>query len=35
MRLNPDVKEIEDFRFEDFALENYDSWPAIRAMVAV
>ena len=35
MRLNPDVKEITDFRYEDFTLENYNPWPAIKALVAV
>lgn len=35
MRLNPDVKNIEDFRFEDFTLENYQHHPPIKAPVAV
>ena len=35
MLINPDVKEIEDFRYEDFSLEGYDPWPAIKAPVAV
>lgn len=35
MRLNPDVKDIFGFRYEDFTLENYQSHPAIKAPVAV
>lgn len=31
MRLNPSVKSIFGFRYEDFALEGYDPWPAIKA----
>ena len=35
MRLNPDVKSIFDFRYEDFTLENYNPWPHIKAEVSV
>lgn len=35
MTLNPAVKDIFGFRFEDFTLENYQSHPAIKAPVAV
>lgn len=35
MKINPEVKDIFGFKFEDFALENYDPDPAIRAVVAV
>ena len=35
MRINPDVKSIFDFQYEDFTLENYDPHPHIKAEVAV
>lgn len=35
MRINPGVKSIFDFRYEDFELENYDPWPHIAAEVSV
>ena len=35
MKLNPSVKDIAGFQFEDFTLENYQSHPAIKAPVAV
>lgn len=35
MKINPEVKDIFGFRFEDFTLEGYQSHPAIKAPVAV
>ena len=35
MKLNPAIKNIFDFKYEDFTLENYQSHPAIKAPVAV
>jgi thymidylate synthase len=35
MRINPDIRNIEDFQYEDFTLENYQHHPAIKAPVAV
>src|SRR5258706_15783569 len=35
MKLNPAIRNIFDFRYEDFTLEAYDPHPAIKAPVAV
>jgi thymidylate synthase len=35
MKINPDVKSIFDFKFEDFTLENYNAHPPIKAPVAI
>lgn len=35
MRLNPDVKSIFDFTYEDFTLEGYDPHPHIKGAVSV
>ena len=35
MKLNPDVKDIFSFKYEDFQLEGYDPWPHIKAEVSV
>ena len=35
MKINPSVKSILDFKYEDFELTGYDPWPAIKAPVAV
>ena len=35
MRLNPDIRDIHAFRYEDFELTGYDPHPAIRAQIAV
>lgn len=35
IRLNPDVKDLFAFRYEDFELVNYDPWPHISAQVSV
>jgi thymidylate synthase len=35
MKINPEVKDIFSFKYEDFKLENYDPYPGIKAPVAV
>ena len=35
MKINPEVKDILDFKYEDFTLEGYDPYPGIMAPVAV
>jgi thymidylate synthase len=35
MKLNPAVKNIRDFKLEDFELVGYDPYPVIKAPVAV
>ena len=35
MRLNPQVRDLDAFRYEDFALEHYEPYPHIKAAVAV
>lgn len=35
MKINPDVKNLFDFKYEDFELEGYDPWPHIDAKVSV
>lgn len=35
MLLNPEVKNLEDFTYEDFKLEGYEAWPKITAEVSV
>ena len=35
MVLNPEVKSIDDYKYEDFTLEGYDPWPAIKGVVSV
>jgi thymidylate synthase len=35
MRLNPEIKDVFAFRYEDFTLEGYDPHPGIKAPVAV
>ncbi len=35
MKINPDIKDIFEFKFEDFSLENYDPHPHIKGQVAI
>jgi len=35
MNINPDVKDIFDFKFDDFKLEDYDPYPGIKAQIAI
>lgn len=35
MKINPDVKDIFEFKYDDFKLENYQCHPGIKAPVAV
>ena len=35
LKINPDIKDIFSFSFDDFKIENYDPWPAIKAPGAV
>jgi thymidylate synthase len=35
LKLNPAARDIHAFAFEDFTLESYDPWPAIKAPIAV
>ncbi|HHH52665.1 MAG TPA: thymidylate synthase, partial [Bacteroidetes bacterium] len=35
MKINPDVKCIEEFKIEDFELINYNPYPGIKAPIAV
>ena len=35
MKINPDVKDIFSFKFEDFELEDYDPYPTIKGKVSV
>ncbi len=35
LKLNPEVKRVLDFKYEDIIIDDYESWPAISAQVAV
>lgn len=35
LRINPEVRDIFGFRYEDFTLEGHDPWPGIKAPISV
>jgi thymidylate synthase len=35
LRINPDIRDLSAFRFEDFSLQGYEPYPHIKAKVAV
>ena len=35
MKINPEVKNIFDFKYENFTLEGYDPYPSIKAPIAI
>ncbi len=35
MLINPDVREIDDFKFDDFKLVNYTSWPHVKYPITI
>ncbi len=35
MRINPEVKDVFGFRYDDFSLDGYDPWPGIKAPISV
>ncbi len=35
IKLNPDIKKVTDFKYEDFTLENYESHPHIKGEISV
>nr|AOT83017.1 hypothetical protein [uncultured bacterium] len=35
MKINPEVKDLFQFTFDDFSLENYDPYPHIKGAVSV
>lgn len=35
MKLNPEINDLFDFKFDDFKLEGYEPWPGIKAPVAI